>query len=586
MSSPELSDTSESTVNWTAATTTVHPADDRHGTNDDNEHALHVSTHRPLPNPLIRSRPSHSGGQVPAPILRDRPLPRPSLDQTAEERRRSIIAMDRKRRLTNTNYEEGRTRTNSGSYHDRRTHQDGRRGDGASSQSRGHVASDPAGLSPEVVDLTSSSPEPPTTPQRSSLSRRTSSHSSRRYVVPPWQPDSEVSECPICKRPFTWMFRRHHCRKCGRVVCNDCSPHRITIPRQFIVQPPGEDVATSPPHQPDRAFATIDLTGEDTDDDESQRLSSPPPRFVTSPYLGGGEKVRLCNPCVPDPQPNPPYYPGPGGETRAEPPSNIPGGHSRTSSQPVGSYYSGPNPRLVMPLRDEASHQRVGQSSSLGRDGSGMLGNHLGWLTSHRGTSTAPPPVPSRDSLPPLQVRPGSGILRPPYMQPHQSHEGFTSASNPGSPGHYAARRLSHEPRNERFPRVLQNFIEGPPRPRLDERDICPICRRALPPRGDNGDESARETHIMDCIRSRDPSSHTESGGGPSQARVHMLPFIATEKDCVGEDGTPSECSICMVEYDVGDELARLECLCKFHKSCIVEWLGRKAECPVHKLIA
>lgn len=170
-------------------------------------------------------------------------------------------------------------------------------------------------------------------------------------------------------------------------------------------------------------------------------------------------------------------------------------------------------------------------------------------------------------------------------MQPYQSRNDQTSGSYPGSLGDPLARRIPHEPRSERLPRALQNLIDGHSRPRLDERDICPICRRALPPRGDNGDESARETHIMDCIRARDPSSHGENGEGPSQVRIHMLPFIATEKDCVGEDGSRQECSICMVEYDVGDELARLECLCKFHKSCIIEWLGRKAECPVHKLI-
>jgi len=63
-----------------------------------------------------------------------------------------------------------------------------------------------------------------------------------------------------------------------------------------------------------------------------------------------------------------------------------------------------------------------------------------------------------------------------------------------------------------------------------------------------------------------------------------MLPFTASEKDCVNEDGTAQECSICFVEYDVGDPLARLECLCKFHKTCIVDWFNRKPECPVHKI--
>lgn len=150
-----------------------------------------------------------------------------------------------------------------------------------------------------------------------------------------------------------------------------------------------------------------------------------------------------------------------------------------------------------------------------------------------------------------------------------------------------------HEASYDRVNRQIQAMLDarssrrshdGPPapsRPRLHERDICPICRRALPPRGADGNEEAREAHVMDCISQRDPTSSTPNQQ-PTQS--YMLPFIATEKDCMGEDGSPQECTICMVEYDVGDELARLECLCRFHKTCIVEWFDRKRECPVHKL--
>jgi Ring finger domain len=127
-----------------------------------------------------------------------------------------------------------------------------------------------------------------------------------------------------------------------------------------------------------------------------------------------------------------------------------------------------------------------------------------------------------------------------------------------------------------------------PPRPRLPESDICPVCRHALPPKGADGNESAREAHIMDCIVARDPSSTStrsrSMARSPNSAPIRMLPFTASEKDCVGEDGAAQECSICFVEYDVGDQLARLECLCKFHKACIVEWFSRKQECPVHKV--
>jgi hypothetical protein len=63
-----------------------------------------------------------------------------------------------------------------------------------------------------------------------------------------------------------------------------------------------------------------------------------------------------------------------------------------------------------------------------------------------------------------------------------------------------------------------------------------------------------------------------------------MLEFAATEKDCIGEDGGPAECTICMVDYEGGDLLVRLECLCKFHKHCILDWFVHKMECPVHKV--
>jgi len=45
-----------------------------------------------------------------------------------------------------------------------------------------------------------------------------------------------------------------------------------------------------------------------------------------------------------------------------------------------------------------------------------------------------------------------------------------------------------------------------------------------------------------------------------------MLLYHATEKDCVGEDGDRSECVICFEEFEEGDEMARLDCLCKFHR--------------------
>ena len=45
-----------------------------------------------------------------------------------------------------------------------------------------------------------------------------------------------------------------------------------------------------------------------------------------------------------------------------------------------------------------------------------------------------------------------------------------------------------------------------------------------------------------------------------------MVVYHASEKDCIGGDGAVQECVICFEEFAVGDEMGRLECLCKFHK--------------------
>ncbi|XP_044535191.1 FYVE and coiled-coil domain-containing protein 1 isoform X2 [Gracilinanus agilis] len=37
-----------------------------------------------------------------------------------------------------------------------------------------------------------------------------------------WLGDTEVNHCLDCKREFSWMTRRHHCRICGRIFCYYC----------------------------------------------------------------------------------------------------------------------------------------------------------------------------------------------------------------------------------------------------------------------------------------------------------------------------------------------------------------------------
>ncbi|XP_068608115.1 zinc finger FYVE domain-containing protein 26 [Brachionichthys hirsutus] len=45
-----------------------------------------------------------------------------------------------------------------------------------------------------------------------------------------WVPDAQQHECMICLRErFTMFNRRHHCRRCGRLVCHTCSEHKMFV---------------------------------------------------------------------------------------------------------------------------------------------------------------------------------------------------------------------------------------------------------------------------------------------------------------------------------------------------------------------
>ncbi|XP_024904898.1 zinc finger FYVE domain-containing protein 26 isoform X2 [Pteropus alecto] len=45
-----------------------------------------------------------------------------------------------------------------------------------------------------------------------------------------WVPDESESVCMVCRREhFTMFNRRHHCRRCGRLVCSSCSTKKMIV---------------------------------------------------------------------------------------------------------------------------------------------------------------------------------------------------------------------------------------------------------------------------------------------------------------------------------------------------------------------
>lgn len=52
-----------------------------------------------------------------------------------------------------------------------------------------------------------------------------------------WQPDETAQVCCVCTSKFGGLKRRHHCRQCGRVVCNKCSNEKMLLPHYGFTEP-------------------------------------------------------------------------------------------------------------------------------------------------------------------------------------------------------------------------------------------------------------------------------------------------------------------------------------------------------------
>ncbi|KAL8971086.1 MAG: hypothetical protein Q9197_003469 [Variospora fuerteventurae] len=530
--------------------------------------------------------------------------------QAAIMQRAALVLADRKRRLTENHDDHNRRRSASSLPF----------GPPTAAHRSAFVSTPAAEPSFAGIGMPPSLPSSPINDRH--LPRRSDVPSSRRRAsreirLPRWQPDSEVTSCPICGKGFGFLFRKHHCRKCGRVVCANCSPHRITIPRQFIVQP-AQDTNQESDTRSASGIEVVDLTdARDVDAEASQPNSrsfgspqSPP--FQIDSALGGGQEVRLCNPCVPDPNPLPhlPFevpsrsgiqsFPRPGFDASRSPSNNslqgVPGRSSsiRTGFNPPGRrHFDGSN---VLPDNSSGAgstdHQYARQSGPL---------RHFDRL---------PPNYPlAYGSVPDNSVHDRYlDSIQPPSHQRHRHHASTSTIATP--------RYRSLSDLNAPLP---PRPLPPRPQPQLREEDECPICHQALPPKGADGSEAAREGHIAECIeqhfststpRSNRPhpsmatdaavtasaagarqsqaagGSGTSDGSGRrgsegagssndnafqrigSQRRrvAGMVTYSASEKDCMGEGGESAECVICFEEFEQGAEMGRLECLCKFHK--------------------
>ncbi|KAM4054805.1 FYVE zinc finger domain-containing protein [Hirsutella rhossiliensis] len=325
-----------------------------------------------------------------------------------------------------------------------------------------------------------------------------------------WQPDAEVTYCPICHTQFNIFVRKHHCRKCGRVVCNSCSPHRIIIPHPYIVRPAGSEFSMPP----------------------SLLLDGLGAGYFEANGPSGGERSPLSS-------------------AAASPRSS----HQRSRSN-HGSVYG-------------VAHSTSAYAAPFpaGRGGDAYQYYSPRW----RSVTMSPAAHGGSTGT--------SSRISTTYHSPLERYLAGASSSTPAP-----SRRNRHSSFGEAASSSSRHRALPPP-PQIAEEDECPICHQELPSRELPDFEALRESHVSLCIQAHSTYGSPRAGGGesaphPAPRRTGMYTYAATEKDCIDD----AECTICLEEFTVGVAMARLECLCRFHKVCISAWfVNHPGRCPVHQ---
>ena len=427
-------------------------------------------------------------------------------------------------------------------------------------------------------------------PQLVSETEPTAGAESEEPLYPRWQPDEEAASCTICSRPFSLLIRRHHCRKCGKIVCGWCSGHRIRLMRACVARTPGTAVTAETAST--AATGVGAAAGED----------------ISDPW--GLVEVRVCNPCVPDPNVD-----GVRGMRRGSHPHVHPhSSHFTLPEFPTSRAHLG----SLMYTPSMAPRHAASASASA----SASLPSHM---HSHRHTGYLPSYSSTRRS-----TTSGHGHTPPPRTM---------FAFGPQNTSQHQRRRGPSPSHSQSHSHSYSHSAQTLPPYHVNEADLCPVCRRELPPGDPSDDDAERAAHVVACItqidarRSSRSLSHADTGasarpsyspphassssrGGfvrgavpvrtSSQPTTHhrsqsssssvaadpparaapLLTWTAGEKDCVDGGGGAAECVICLEEFEPGQELGRMECFCKFHRACVEGWWRAKGErrCPTHAM--
>ncbi|XP_028985142.1 E3 ubiquitin-protein ligase znrf2 [Betta splendens] len=143
------------------------------------------------------------------------------------------------------------------------------------------------------------------------------------------------------------------------------------------------------------------------------------------------------------------------------------------------------------------------------------------------------------------RTRPQTGINIPNNGGAYSSPE--SGGSSPEEAADRGRARRGHE-----GPRLLIGSLPAHLSPHLFGGFKCPVCSKFV-----TSDEM--DLHLVLCL---------------------TKPRVTYNEDVLTKDA--GECAICLEDLVQGDTIARLPCLCIYHKGCIDEWFEVNRSCPEH----
>ncbi|XP_016303409.1 E3 ubiquitin-protein ligase ZNRF2-like isoform X3 [Sinocyclocheilus anshuiensis] len=138
--------------------------------------------------------------------------------------------------------------------------------------------------------------------------------------------------------------------------------------------------------------------------------------------------------------------------------------------------------------------------------------------------------------------RPQSSITIPNSVAYSSQESGYSTPEENGG----------ERERSAGAPRLLIGSLPAHLSPHLFGGFKCPVCSKFI-----SSDEM--DLHLVMCL---------------------TKPRVTYNEDVLAKDA--GECAICLEELVQGDTIARLPCLCIYHKGCIDEWFEVNRSCPEH----